>query len=227
MGKSSSAPDPVSTTVAQNNLNRTNQSGPFANLSYSQTGKNADGTPQYTATSTLSPQLQSLYDQVGQKNPALDPSNLQHAFDQQQQSAYNGQMSYLQPQFNQQTQTLTDKLAQQGITQSSNPTAYANAMQLNSNQQNFAQQQAYNSSYANGLAGSNQQFNQGVTASNLPISQLSTLYGMANQNGQGNSNSLSQLATNASQMQNATNNNNTQGETAALETAAMAAMYFY
>jgi hypothetical protein len=207
MGKSSKAPNPVNTTVQQNELNRTNQNGPFANLSYSQSGKNADGTPQYTATSTLSPELQSLYGQVGHSNPALDPSNLQHAFDQQQQSAYNGQMSYLQPQFNQQTQTLTDKLAQQGITQASNPTAYANAMQLNSNQQDFARQQAYNGSYANGLAGANQQFNQGVTSSNLPISQLSALYGLSNQNGQSNSNTLSNLASQQYSANNATSNN--------------------
>lgn len=208
MGKHhQSAPDPVNTSVQQNELNRTNQSGPFANLNYSQTGKNADGTPQYTATSTLSPELQSLYGQVGQKNPALDPSNLQHAFDQQQQSAYNGQMSYLQPQFNQQTQTLTDKLAQQGITQQSNPAAYNNAMQLNSNQQSFAQQQAYNGSYANGLAGANQQFNQGVTASNLPVSQLSALYGLSNQNGQSNSNTLANLASQQYAANNASSNN--------------------
>ena len=101
MGKHhSSAPDPVNTTIQQNELNRTNQSGPFGNLNYSQTGRNADGTPQYTASSTLSPQLQGLYGQVGKENPSLEPGNLQHAFDQQQQSAYNGQMSYLQPQFN-------------------------------------------------------------------------------------------------------------------------------
>lgn len=208
MGKHhSSAPDPVNTTLKQNELDRTNQTGPFANLNYSQSGKNADGTPQYTATSTLSPQLQGLYGQVGEKNPALDPSNLQHAFDQQQQSAYNGQMSYLQPQFSQQTQALTDKLAQQGITQQSNPTAYANAMQLNSNQQDFARQQAYNGSYANGLAGANQQFNQGVTSSNLPISQLSALYGLSNQNGQSGSNTLSNLASQQYAANNASSNN--------------------
>lgn len=224
MGKHSKAPDPVATATAQNNLNRTNQTGPFANLTYNQTGKNADGTPQYTASTALSPQLQALYGQVGQKNPALDPSNLQHAFDQQQQSAYNGQMSYLQPQFQQQTQGLTDKLAQQGITQQSNPAAYANAMQLNSNEQNFAQQQAYNSSYANGLAGSNQQFNQGVMASNLPISQLSTLYGLSNQNGMGSSTALSQLAANKAQMDQASANNNTQGLTSAAELAGAGAL---
>ena len=226
MGKSSKAPNPVTTTSQQNELNRTNQSGPFANLSYSQTGKNPDGTPVYTATSTLSPQLQSLYDQVGQKNSALDPNNLQHAFDQQQQSAYANQMNYLNPQFQQQTQGLQDKLSQQGITQQSNPAAYDNAMQLNSNQQNFAQQQAYNGSYANGLAGANQQFNQGVTASNLPISQLSTLYGMSNQNGQTNNNSLSQLASNAGQMNQASSNNTTSGLTSLASMAMMAYMMY-
>ena len=227
MGKSSKAPDPIPTATAQQHLNQVNQNGPFANLNYSQTGTNADGTPQMTGTTNLSPQLQSLYSQVGQPNSALDPNNLQKTFGQQQGKAYDASMSYLQPQFDQQSQGLTDKLSQQGITQQSNPTAYANAMQLNNNSQSFARQQALDSSYSQGLAGSNQQFNQGVTASNLPISQLSTLYGMSNQNGQGNSNTLAQLEQNKASMDNATANNNSQGTTAAVEAAAMAAIYMY
>lgn len=223
MGKSSKAPDPTKTATQQNEINRTNQNGPFANLSYSQTGKNPDGTPIYTATSTLSPQLQALYGQVGKSNPALDPSNLQHAFDQQQHSAYDKSISFLQPQFDQQTQGLTDSLAQKGITQQSNPTAYNNAMTLNNNNQSFARQQALDSSYSQGLAGSNQQFNQGIQASNLPISQLQSLYGMANQNGMNNSNLLGQLAQSKGQADTASSNNTTQGLE---EAASLAALYF-
>lgn len=226
MGKHSKAPDPVQTTTSQNELNRTNQTGPFGSLSYQQTGKNPDGTPIYTANSTLSPQLQGLYDQVGKPNAALDPNNLQAEFGQQQDAAFKSSMGYLQPQFDQQTQTLNDQLAQKGITQQSNPTAYANAMSLNSNNQGFARQQALNGSYAQGLAGQNQLFNQGVQGSNLPISQLATLYGMNNQNGQSNSNTLAQLATNKSQMDQASANNNTSGIVSGLGSAASLAAMF-
>lgn len=98
----------------------------------------------------------------GQIQNQLANQDLTGAFNQQQQAAYNGQMAYLQPQQAQQTQQQIDSLAQQGITQASNPTAYANAMNLLHNQQNFTNQQAYNSSFANGLAGANQLFNQGL-----------------------------------------------------------------
>jgi hypothetical protein len=98
----------------------------------------------------------------GQIQNQLANQDLTGAFNQQQQAAYNGQMAYLQPQQTQQTQQQIDALAQQGITQSSNPTAYANAMNLLHNQQAYTNQQAYNSSYANGLAGANQLFSQGL-----------------------------------------------------------------
>ncbi len=213
MGKSSSAsaPNPVTTSLQQNELNRTNQSGPFGSTTYTQTGTNPDGTPITTAYASLSPQLQGIYNQVGQSNPALDPSNLQSQFNTQQGAAYNSEMSYLQPQFQQQTGQLQDRLQQQGITEESDPTAYNNAMELNSNQQNFAQQQAYNGSFMNGLSGENQMFNQGVTESNLPIQQLSALYDLNNQNGQSSSNGLDALASQEYAANNASSNNMTSG----------------
>jgi hypothetical protein len=68
------APDPVATANAQTasnkatsttqqELNSTNQVTPQGTLTYSQNGTWADGTPQYTATTTLSPEQQQLYDQ--------------------------------------------------------------------------------------------------------------------------------------------------------------------
>jgi hypothetical protein len=75
------APDPVATAAAQGNMNQntattqqllnmTNQVTPDGSLTYSQTGNNtftgADGktytVPQFTATQTLSPTGQKLYD---------------------------------------------------------------------------------------------------------------------------------------------------------------------
>ena len=77
MGKGSSsapaAPDPVATANAQAAANKeaaiaatqlgmVNQVTPYGNLQYTQRGTAPDGTPQYTATTTLSPEQQSMLD---------------------------------------------------------------------------------------------------------------------------------------------------------------------
>jgi hypothetical protein len=66
-------PDPVATAqaqsqtnkdaaVAQANLNRIDQYTPQGSLTYAQTGTNADGTPKYSQTMTLSSDEQAKYD---------------------------------------------------------------------------------------------------------------------------------------------------------------------
>lgn len=66
------APDPKETAAAQSQMNRetaitqaglnsTNQVTPWGNLTYTQSGTWDDGTPQFTATQTLSPEQQELY----------------------------------------------------------------------------------------------------------------------------------------------------------------------
>lgn len=76
------APDPAATAAAQEktniasataqaNLNRINQVTPQGSLTYSQNGTNADGTPQYTQTQTLSADEQAKYDQNNQIAKAL------------------------------------------------------------------------------------------------------------------------------------------------------------
>src|SRR5438067_8428906 len=52
-----------SSAVTQYGLNATNQNTPFGSLTYSQNGTWTDGTPRFTATQSLSPEQQSLYDQ--------------------------------------------------------------------------------------------------------------------------------------------------------------------
>lgn len=211
MGGKSKAPDPVSTSTAQAHLNQTGSVNPFVNTSWSQTGKNPDGTPIMTQSSTLSPQLQAIYGQVGANNPNLSSENLQTAFDKSQGAAYDKSMSYFQPQFDVQNRQLEDQLAQQGITASSNPDGYKTAHELQSNQQAFQRQQAMDSSYVTGLGAQSQQFNQGIQQSNLPISQLATLYGLGAGGGMGNSNTLAQLAQSAYSSNLASQNNMTNG----------------
>jgi hypothetical protein len=50
------------TATTQYQLGATNQVTPYGNLTYNQTGTWANGTPQFTATTTLSPEQQRLYD---------------------------------------------------------------------------------------------------------------------------------------------------------------------
>lgn len=87
MGKKSGpapppAPDPVATAkaqgeqnvnaaIAQANLNRIDQYTPQGSLTYSQIGTNADGTPKYSQTQTLSPDEQAKYEQANKVALAL------------------------------------------------------------------------------------------------------------------------------------------------------------
>lgn len=52
----------VATAKANQETNMVNQSNPYGSLTYNQTGTNPDGTAQYTATTSLSPQTQQLLD---------------------------------------------------------------------------------------------------------------------------------------------------------------------
>jgi len=72
MGDAPEAPDPKETAAAQaamnketavtqHGLNSTNQVTPWGNLTYSQNGTWEDGTPRFTATTSLSPEQQELY----------------------------------------------------------------------------------------------------------------------------------------------------------------------
>lgn len=85
------APDPVATAAAQSASNKdtavtqyglsaTNQVTPSGSLNYSQIGTWSDGTPRFQATTSLSPDQQSLYDKsnVTQNNLA-DIGNQQSA----------------------------------------------------------------------------------------------------------------------------------------------------
>jgi hypothetical protein len=66
------APDPTmvanaqtasnkSTAITQQNLNSVDQKTPYGNLTYNQTGTWADGTPKYQATTSLSPEMEGLF----------------------------------------------------------------------------------------------------------------------------------------------------------------------
>ena len=170
----------------------------------------------------------------GQIQNQLPNADLQGAFNQQQQAAYQNQMGYLQPQQQQASAQLQDQLRQQGITQESNPTAYANAMQLLNNNQTFQNQQAYNSSYQSGLAGANQMFGQGLQQGQFYNAAQQQGYGesannasMANQVGMYNAGQANTMAQQNAQLNNSALNSQLAGysQNAGLNNAANAQQY--
>lgn len=81
------APDPTQTIAAQTasnqstatsnaELNRVNQYTPYGSSVYNVTGNNADGTPQYTQTTSLSPAQQNLLNMTQQGEQSLGQTAL-------------------------------------------------------------------------------------------------------------------------------------------------------
>lgn len=188
-----SPPDPYATANAQQGLNKqtaitqaylnnVNQITPYGNLSYTQTGTSPDGTPQFTATTQLSPQEQALFDAtMGTQNSVATDAGLlakqiqgqlTHAPDLSNsaltQQMMNWGSQYLQPVFNNQQSNLNSQLAAQGITQGSD--AWNNAQNLQSRNVNNAYENLF--MQAEPLA-----YNQAVESYQLPISTLGTLLG--------------------------------------------------
>lgn len=111
------APDPMATAQAQAGLNRdtaitqqelnmVNQNSPWGSVGYQQTGVTANGTPQWTQTTTLSPSQQAIFDQsqAAQGNMA-QLANQQSNFlrDYMQQGVDTSGVPALQGSANQQT----------------------------------------------------------------------------------------------------------------------------
>ena len=152
MGKSSpkqpTPPDPGATAaaqaaankeaaIAQANINMVNQYTPYGTLEYAQRGTSPDGTPQYSATQTLSPEQQTMLDlsnQAGIKygqtaNTQLDtlagtlsaPLSFEslgavpRANEQTRQATADALYGRLNPQFDRDFAALETRLANQGI----------------------------------------------------------------------------------------------------------------
>lgn len=217
MGKSTpsapKAPDPYDTADAQASanketaqaqaeLNMINQYTPGGNLEYTQRGVSADGTPQYSATQTLSDEGQQILDlqnqasigygqtannQLGQVSQALsspiDFSSLGDAPQANQQTwdnAYNALIDRNQPQADQQLQAIQTQLANQGIGIGSE--AYNKELARYSSAQNdfgLAAQSAamgqQTQQYGLDSAARNQAINEMVSQRQIPLNELSAL----------------------------------------------------
>lgn len=198
----------VNTAIANATLGNTNQVTPQGNLTYTQTGGQQVGdnwVPQYTATQTLSPDQQRIYDQTTSlqnsglnaaqgvfqqlNNTVQSPLNFDNApalpTDQTAatNTAYNQLMSRQNQNFQLQTDQQKTQLANQGI--SAGSAAYDNALRPIEQAQTDAVNQAQLN--ATSLAGENlsqaqtlrnQAINEDQTLRNQPFQEYSQLLGL-------------------------------------------------
>lgn len=217
MGKKNSsqpaAPDPAATAAAQASANReaavtqaqmnmVNQYTPYGSLEYSERGTTADGTPQYSATQTLSPEQQQMLDLTNQAGikygqtantqldavsqrlaQPLDFAGLGPAPVANEQTRQNVSASLLErmnPQFDRDRERLETRLANQGITMGS--AAYNTGMDELSRARNDARlaadaQAGNEMSRVFGLESTarNQGINEMVQQRQIPLNELAAM----------------------------------------------------
>ena len=145
--------------------NRVNQNTQYGNLNYTQSGTDQYGNPTYSANQSLAPQFQGTFNNLAQnaQNASGTPLDTGMASWDKASGLINQR---LQPQIERENQASDAQLANQGIMPGSQ--AYTTAKTLLGQQHNDLSNQAQLA----GLSAQNQFFNQGVTASNLPLAQL-------------------------------------------------------
>lgn len=104
---------------------------------------------------------------------------LNDAAKRNQAAAYSQQTAYLDPQYKQQQSDLENKLVQQGVTQNSD--AWNRAMDDFGRQRTFDYNNAYNNSFATGLAANNQLYSQGLSSNQNAYAQALANAQFANQ----------------------------------------------
>jgi len=173
--------------------NRVNQQTPFGGLSYSQTGTDAYGNPTYTATQTMSPEQQGLYQQqTGLQNGVLGAAQaglgnvqnsvMQGGVDQSKlaQTGINPGETYsdaimrrLAPQMKMESGQFDAQMANQGIAPGTE--AYQNAKRQFDQAQNDKLTSAVVGGMQTGLTANQQGFNQAQSNLNMPINFLNSL----------------------------------------------------
>ena len=184
------APDPNATAAAQAKANKeaavaqyglaaTNQNTPQGSLNYQQIGTWSDGTPRFEATQTYSPGEQSIYEtgvqtrqnlgNIGRDQSARIGELLGTPFDidaARDNKIANIQKGFLDPQWQEQEQSLETQLINKGVRPGTE--AYTRAMRDFSTNRQRAYDQSYLDAYktAEGSA---------LTQRNQPINEISAL----------------------------------------------------
>jgi hypothetical protein len=175
--------------------NRVSQHTTYGNLDYTQTGTDSSGNPMWTATQTLSPEQQQIYNQqtglsqgmlgAAQKgmgalnesmaNPTIDLSQLPSYGIDPGQSYSDAMMQQMNPQLERQQSQLNTQLANQGIPIGSE--AYKSAQQDQSDAANRARLQAITGGMGVGLQANQQAFGQQLQNKQLPVNLINALRG--------------------------------------------------
>jgi hypothetical protein len=170
------------TAIAQTGLNAQNQVTPYGNLTYSQEGTWADGTPKFTATQTLTPAQQGILNstqgtQQNLANTAQEQSgklsgllNSPFSLDNTAVESRINELARmrLDPQLQQQQTALDTKLANQGIRLGS--AAYDRAQLGQGQIANDARNQLL-------LPGRQQAISEALTQRNQPLNEILALAG--------------------------------------------------
>lgn len=204
---------------------------PQGTLSYSQTGTNSDGTPQYTQTDTLSPTAQGQYDQAAQiagalgststnnlnsagtiqnslnysgVTPLTTSSDFSSENQQAQNAAYSQATSRLDPQWANNDSDLNSQLAAQGISQNSD--AYQRAQTTESNAKTDAYNQANYSAIGAGDTEASTLQNEALAARQQGVNEVNDQGAFTNTAQSQSASQASSIASLLSQLSNPTYN---------------------
>lgn len=155
--------------------NRVNQSTPYANLQYQQTGTDAYGNPIWSANQSLNPQFQGSLGNIAQNvqqttQNAFNPTNLPSTGINPSEEYSAAIMRRLQPQVAMQQKQFDAQMANQGIPPGTE--AYSNAKRAFDQQQNDLLTSAQISGIGVGQTANQQAFNQQLQTYNNPLQQL-------------------------------------------------------
>lgn len=161
--------------------NRVNQVTPYGNLTYSQTGTDAQGNPMWTATQAVSPELQGLSSKVlggleGQYGQNFTGGNLPSYGIDPGQTYTDAIMKRLQPQMQMEQKQFDAQMANQGIPVGSE--AYQNAARVFQQGMNDKLTSAVTGGMGVGLQANQQQYGQNLTNYQLPLNIANQVKGL-------------------------------------------------
>jgi len=161
--------------------NRVNQVTPYGSLQYTQTGEDKYGNPMWTATQSISPELQGLSNKVlggleGQYGQNFTGGNLPSYGIDPGQTYSDAIMKRLQPQMQMEQKQFDAQMANQGIPVGSE--AYTNAARVFQQGQNDKMTSAVTGGMGVGLQANQQQYGQNLTNYQLPLNVANQVKGL-------------------------------------------------
>jgi hypothetical protein len=163
--------------------NRVNQVTPYGSLKYTQEGTDPYGNPMWTATQTMTPELENLTNaSIGQLtsqygNTPFTGGNLPSYGINPGETYASAIMNRLQPQMAMEQKQFDAQMANQGIPVGSE--AYTNAARVFQQGQNDKLTSAVTGGMGIGLTANQQQYNQNLTNYQLPLNIASNIKAIA------------------------------------------------